>query len=114
MWKEFRRRFPNVTIREGYGLTEASVGFLNYTDEVGPIGRAGFFNKAANTHTHRYHSSFKNSQFYLSFVKNASTVHQSCSASPLLRGRDSGLTAWRLLKDHLLKDHLLDFSNVLL
>ncbi|KAM8871873.1 long-chain fatty acid transport protein 6 [Synchiropus picturatus] len=44
VWKEFVRRF-GCKIREGYGLTEASVGFLNYTDEIGPIGRAGYFNK---------------------------------------------------------------------
>ncbi len=26
-------------------MTEASIGFLNYTDEIGPIGRASYFNK---------------------------------------------------------------------
>ncbi|XP_023253685.1 very long-chain acyl-CoA synthetase-like isoform X1 [Seriola lalandi dorsalis] len=45
VWKEFARRFGRIKIREGYGLTEASIGFLNYTDEVGPIGRASYFNK---------------------------------------------------------------------
>ncbi|XP_064164215.1 long-chain fatty acid transport protein 6 [Anguilla rostrata] len=45
VWREFRRRFGNVRIRESYGLTEASVGFVNYTAEPGPIGRAGYFNK---------------------------------------------------------------------
>ncbi|KAM9338344.1 long-chain fatty acid transport protein 2 [Symphorus nematophorus] len=45
VWKEFVRRFGKIRIREGYGLTEASIGFLNYTDEVGPIGRASYFNK---------------------------------------------------------------------
>ncbi|XP_045922194.1 long-chain fatty acid transport protein 6 isoform X1 [Micropterus dolomieu] len=45
VWKEFVKRFCGIKIREGYGLTEASIGFLNYTDEVGPIGRASFFNK---------------------------------------------------------------------
>ncbi|XP_077479157.1 long-chain fatty acid transport protein 6 [Stigmatopora argus] len=45
VWKAFARRFGTVTIREGYGLTEASVGFLNYTDEIGPVGRASYFNK---------------------------------------------------------------------
>ncbi|XP_032363772.1 very long-chain acyl-CoA synthetase [Etheostoma spectabile] len=45
VWKEFVKRFGKIQIREGYGLTEASVGFLNYTDEVGPIGRASYFNK---------------------------------------------------------------------
>ncbi|KAJ8338715.1 hypothetical protein SKAU_G00355010 [Synaphobranchus kaupii] len=45
VWREFSRRFGKVRVRESYGLTEANVGFLNYTREVGPIGRAGFFNK---------------------------------------------------------------------
>ncbi|CAK6972262.1 long-chain fatty acid transport protein 6 [Scomber scombrus] len=45
VWKEFVKRFGRIKIREGYGLTEASIGFLNYTDEVGPIGRASYFNK---------------------------------------------------------------------
>ncbi|KAL6097282.1 slc27a6 [Pungitius sinensis] len=45
VWREFVQRFGKIKIREGYGLTEASIGFLNYTDEVGPIGRASYFNK---------------------------------------------------------------------
>ncbi|XP_051268263.1 long-chain fatty acid transport protein 6 isoform X1 [Dicentrarchus labrax] len=45
VWMEFVNRFGRIKIREGYGLTEASIGFLNYTDEVGPIGRASYFNK---------------------------------------------------------------------
>lgn len=45
VWREFVRRFGKIQIRESYGLTEASIGFVNYTDEVGPIGRATFFNK---------------------------------------------------------------------
>ncbi|XP_077398711.1 long-chain fatty acid transport protein 6 isoform X2 [Vanacampus margaritifer] len=45
VWKAFAKRFSTIKIREGYGLTEASIGFLNYTNEVGPIGRASYFNK---------------------------------------------------------------------
>ncbi|KAL2100227.1 hypothetical protein ACEWY4_004621 [Coilia grayii] len=45
VWKEFAKRFGKIQIREAYGLTEASIGFLNYTNEIGPIGRAGYFNK---------------------------------------------------------------------
>ncbi|XP_017289525.1 very long-chain acyl-CoA synthetase [Kryptolebias marmoratus] len=45
IWKKFLTRFGIRAIREGYGLTETSIGFLNYTDEVGPIGRASYFNK---------------------------------------------------------------------
>ncbi|KAK7126257.1 hypothetical protein R3I93_021593 [Phoxinus phoxinus] len=45
VWKELGRRFGEIQIREAYGLTEASIGFVNYTDEIGPIGRASYFNK---------------------------------------------------------------------
>ncbi|KAL0963263.1 hypothetical protein UPYG_G00351870 [Umbra pygmaea] len=45
VWREFARRFGKINIREAYGLTEASVGFVNYTNEIGPIGRASYFNK---------------------------------------------------------------------
>ncbi|XP_029300136.1 very long-chain acyl-CoA synthetase [Cottoperca gobio] len=45
VWKQFVQRFGRIKIREGYGLTETSIGFLNYTEEVGPIGRASYFNK---------------------------------------------------------------------
>ncbi|XP_043106913.1 long-chain fatty acid transport protein 6 isoform X2 [Puntigrus tetrazona] len=45
VWKQFLRRFGKIQIRESYGLTEASIGFVNYTDEIGPIGRASYFNK---------------------------------------------------------------------
>uniref|UniRef100_UPI0037E8F083 long-chain fatty acid transport protein 2 n=1 Tax=Semicossyphus pulcher TaxID=241346 RepID=UPI0037E8F083 len=45
VWRQFVKRFGRLKIREGYGLTEASIGFLNYTDEVGAIGRASYFNK---------------------------------------------------------------------
>ncbi|KAM3874254.1 long-chain fatty acid transport protein 6 [Diretmus argenteus] len=47
VWREFAKRFGTISIREGYGLTEASIGFINYTDEIGPIGRASYFNKLA-------------------------------------------------------------------
>uniref|UniRef100_A0A8C8JT39 long-chain-fatty-acid--CoA ligase n=1 Tax=Oncorhynchus tshawytscha TaxID=74940 RepID=A0A8C8JT39_ONCTS len=45
VWREFARRFGKINVREAYGLTEASIGFVNYTNEIGPIGRAGYFNK---------------------------------------------------------------------
>uniref|UniRef100_A0A8C6WNG2 long-chain-fatty-acid--CoA ligase n=1 Tax=Neogobius melanostomus TaxID=47308 RepID=A0A8C6WNG2_9GOBI len=45
VWKGLSQRFGKLKIREGYGLTEANIGFLNYTNEVGPIGRASYFNK---------------------------------------------------------------------
>lgn len=49
VWKEFARRFGKINIREAYGLTESSIGFLNYTNEIGPIGRASYFNKLSMT-----------------------------------------------------------------
>ncbi|KAJ8007426.1 hypothetical protein DPEC_G00117370 [Dallia pectoralis] len=49
VWQEFSRRFGKINIRESYGLTEASIGFVNYTDEMGPIGRAGYFNKLSSS-----------------------------------------------------------------
>ncbi|XP_006626989.2 long-chain fatty acid transport protein 6 [Lepisosteus oculatus] len=45
VWKEFIKRFGKIKIVESYGLTEASIGFINYTNKIGPIGRAGFLNK---------------------------------------------------------------------
>lgn len=45
VWKEFSRRFGKIRVCEAYGLTEASIGFVNYTTEIGPIGRASYFNK---------------------------------------------------------------------
>uniref|UniRef100_A0A3Q0RRR1 long-chain-fatty-acid--CoA ligase n=1 Tax=Amphilophus citrinellus TaxID=61819 RepID=A0A3Q0RRR1_AMPCI len=48
VWRQFITRFGITQIREGYGLTEANIGFLNYTDEVGPIGRASCFNKVSS------------------------------------------------------------------
>ncbi|XP_062869934.1 long-chain fatty acid transport protein 6 [Trichomycterus rosablanca] len=45
VWKEFASRFGKIRICEGYGLTEASIGFVNYTAEIGPVGRASYFNK---------------------------------------------------------------------
>lgn len=47
IWKKFQTRFAIRTVREGYGLTETSISFLNYTDEVGPIGRASYFYKVS-------------------------------------------------------------------
>ncbi|XP_030623711.1 long-chain fatty acid transport protein 6 [Chanos chanos] len=45
VWKEFAQRFGKIRICESYGLTETSIGFVNYTNEIGPVGRASYFNK---------------------------------------------------------------------
>ncbi|NXP83826.1 S27A6 protein, partial [Passerina amoena] len=45
VWKEFLMRFGPVKIFEFYGSTEGSLGFLNYTNKIGAVGRAGIFSK---------------------------------------------------------------------
>ncbi|NWV47247.1 S27A6 protein, partial [Daphoenositta chrysoptera] len=45
VWKEFLMRFGPIKIFEFYGSTEGSLGFLNYTNKVGAVGRAGIFSK---------------------------------------------------------------------
>uniref|UniRef100_A0A8U8BUE9 long-chain-fatty-acid--CoA ligase n=1 Tax=Geospiza parvula TaxID=87175 RepID=A0A8U8BUE9_GEOPR len=45
VWKEFLMRFGPVKIFEFYGSTEGSLAFLNYTNKIGAVGRAGIFSK---------------------------------------------------------------------
>ncbi|NXO37083.1 S27A6 protein, partial [Locustella ochotensis] len=45
VWKEFLMRFGPVKIFEFYGSTEGSLVFLNYTNKIGAVGRAGIFSK---------------------------------------------------------------------
>ncbi|XP_054145438.1 long-chain fatty acid transport protein 6-like [Melozone crissalis] len=45
VWKEFLMRFGPVKIFEFYGSTEGSLSFLNYTNKIGAVGRAGIFSK---------------------------------------------------------------------
>ncbi|XP_006013010.1 long-chain fatty acid transport protein 6 [Latimeria chalumnae] len=45
VWKKFIERFGKIKVYETYGMTEANINFINYTNKIGPIGRAGFFNK---------------------------------------------------------------------
>ncbi|KAJ0069224.1 hypothetical protein NL108_003113 [Boleophthalmus pectinirostris] len=39
IWTEFLNRFGDVQIRELYGATEGNIGFINYTNKIGPVGR---------------------------------------------------------------------------
>lgn len=39
VWNEFLERFGHIHVRELYAATEGNVGFINYTDKVGAIGR---------------------------------------------------------------------------
>lgn len=45
VWKEFLMRFGPIKIFEFYGSTEGNVGFFNYTNKIGAVGRAGIFSK---------------------------------------------------------------------
>jgi len=45
VWKEFLMRFGPVKIFEFYGSTEGNLSFLNYTNKIGAVGRAGIFSK---------------------------------------------------------------------
>lgn len=45
VWKEFLMRFGPIKIFEFYGSTEGNLGFLNYTNKIGAVGRAGIFSK---------------------------------------------------------------------
>ncbi|NXD45229.1 S27A6 protein, partial [Copsychus sechellarum] len=45
VWKEFLMRFGPIKIFEFYGSTEGNLSFLNYTNKIGAVGRAGIFSK---------------------------------------------------------------------
>ncbi|NP_001008639.1 hsFATP2a_ACSVL_like domain-containing protein [Danio rerio] len=45
IWKEFLKRFGRIHVRELYAATEGNVGFINYTDKVGVVGRINIISK---------------------------------------------------------------------
>ncbi|XP_063305068.1 long-chain fatty acid transport protein 2 [Pelobates fuscus] len=45
IWSEFLRRFGDVHVYEFYAATEGNIGFVNYTNTVGAVGRANIFQK---------------------------------------------------------------------
>ncbi|KAF4095279.1 hypothetical protein G5714_024357 [Onychostoma macrolepis] len=45
VWRTFISRFGNVDIKEFYGSTEGTLGFLNYAGKTGAVGRVNFFHK---------------------------------------------------------------------
>ena len=45
VWKEFLMSFGPIKIFEFYGSTEGNLSFLNYTNKIGAVGRAGIFSK---------------------------------------------------------------------
>lgn len=42
VWTEFLNRFGDIKVRELYAATEGNIGFINYTDKIGAVGRANF------------------------------------------------------------------------
>ncbi|XP_028678427.1 long-chain fatty acid transport protein 2-like [Erpetoichthys calabaricus] len=47
VWKEFLNRFGKIVVREFYGATEGNIGFVNYTNKIGAVGRQFFLHKLA-------------------------------------------------------------------
>ncbi|XP_043083699.1 very long-chain acyl-CoA synthetase [Puntigrus tetrazona] len=45
VWRTFISRFGNVAIKEFYGSTEGTLGFLNYAGRIGAVGRINLFHK---------------------------------------------------------------------
>uniref|UniRef100_A0A8C2GG70 long-chain-fatty-acid--CoA ligase n=1 Tax=Cyprinus carpio TaxID=7962 RepID=A0A8C2GG70_CYPCA len=45
VWKEFLNRFGRIHVGELYAATEGNVGFINYTDKVGVVGRINILSK---------------------------------------------------------------------
>ncbi|KAK7891036.1 hypothetical protein WMY93_022999 [Mugilogobius chulae] len=51
IWTEFLNRFGDIQIRELYGATEGNIGFINYTNKIGAVGRINFLHKFFFPHT---------------------------------------------------------------
>ncbi|KAM6202198.1 long-chain fatty acid transport protein 2 isoform 2-T2 [Rhynchocyon petersi] len=45
VWKEFVRRFGDIHIYEFYAATEGNIGFVNYTQKIGAVGRVNYLQK---------------------------------------------------------------------
>ncbi|KAK9952525.1 hypothetical protein ABG768_018359 [Culter alburnus] len=45
VWRTFISRFGHVDIKEFYGSTEGTLGFLNYAGKIGAVGRMNSFHK---------------------------------------------------------------------
>lgn len=58
VWTEFLNRFGDIKVRELYAATEGNIGFINYTDKIGAVGRANFL------HTVRAHKQVSNNPIY--------------------------------------------------
>uniref|UniRef100_A0AAV2L1Z1 long-chain-fatty-acid--CoA ligase n=1 Tax=Knipowitschia caucasica TaxID=637954 RepID=A0AAV2L1Z1_KNICA len=51
IWTEFLNRFGDIQIRELYGATEGNIGFINYTNKIGAVGRINPLHKFFFPHT---------------------------------------------------------------
>lgn len=49
VWKDFLNRFGRIHVRELYAATEGNVGFINYTDKVGVVGRVNIISRVSVT-----------------------------------------------------------------
>lgn len=47
VWREFIRRFGDISIYEFYASTEGNIGFINYTRKIGAVGRVNYLQKVS-------------------------------------------------------------------
>ncbi|KAL0968673.1 hypothetical protein UPYG_G00270040 [Umbra pygmaea] len=45
VWREFLKRFGDISVKEVYASTEGNVGILNYAGKIGAVGRVNFLHK---------------------------------------------------------------------
>ncbi|XP_040348598.1 long-chain fatty acid transport protein 2 [Herpailurus yagouaroundi] len=50
VWREFIRRFGDISICEFYASTEGNIGFMNYTRKIGAVGRVNYLQKKVITY----------------------------------------------------------------
>ncbi|XP_058593745.1 long-chain fatty acid transport protein 2 [Neofelis nebulosa] len=50
VWREFTRRFGDISIYEFYASTEGNIGFMNYTRKIGAVGRVNYLQKKVVTY----------------------------------------------------------------
>ncbi|XP_060474540.2 long-chain fatty acid transport protein 2 [Panthera onca] len=50
VWREFIRRFGDISIYEFYASTEGNIGFMNYTRKIGAVGRVNYLQKKVVTY----------------------------------------------------------------
>lgn len=48
VWREFLKRFGDITVREFYGATEGNFSFINYSGKIGAVGKESFVHKYLN------------------------------------------------------------------